>query len=69
MDRLPLQQCTLTQLDRLFGLRNVLTSAVLTEWLQQAIELSETEITLIRLLQGLLIENTDGWNEQELALH
>jgi len=37
--------------------------------LNREIALSELEIALLRQLQALLIENTDGWNEQELALH
>ncbi|MCB0064502.1 MAG: hypothetical protein KDE19_20395 [Caldilineaceae bacterium] len=69
MEKYTLRQCTLTQLDRLFGLRNTLTSDVLTQWLQQPNELTEVEKTLIGLLQTLLIENAEGWNEQELALH
>lgn len=63
------RQCTLTKLDRLFGLRNVFASAVLDQWLQTELALSEFEIALLQQLQGLLLENAEGWNEQELSLH
>ncbi|MEZ4714065.1 MAG: hypothetical protein R3A44_43175 [Caldilineaceae bacterium] len=69
MESYALRQCTLTMLDRLFGLRNVFGSAVLDEWLQTEVELSEIEKALLKNLQELLIENAEGWNEQELSLH
>lgn len=63
------RQCTLTQLDRWFGLRHVFSSAVLDQWLHTDIALSEIETILLQRLQALLLENVDGWNEQELSLH
>ena len=69
MEKYSLRQCTLTLLDRMFALRNVFASDVLNRWLQQQMALSDTEVTWLRMLQTLLLENTDGWNEQELALH
>ena len=63
------RQCTLTRLDKLFGLRQVFTSPVLDQWLQQKMVLSEYEQETLQALRALLVLNAPGWNEQELALH
>ncbi|MEZ4861106.1 MAG: hypothetical protein R3C14_07365 [Caldilineaceae bacterium] len=63
------RQCTLTQLDHWFGLRYSFSNTVLDQWLQTKVALTEIETTLIQRLQTLLLENVDGWNEQELSLH
>jgi hypothetical protein len=69
--RLNFNQCTLPLLDKTFGLRNVASSALLEDWLQQAaqIELSAFEEQYCLTLQALLRANTNSWQEQELSLH
>lgn len=69
--KLNFNQCTLPLLDKTFGLRNVVSSSVLEDWLQQAatIELSAFEEQYCLTLQTLLRANTNSWQEQELAMH
>lgn len=69
--KLNFNQCTLPLLDKTFGLRNVVTSTVLEQWLQRAatIELTAFERQYCLTLQSLLRTNTNSWQEQELALH
>jgi hypothetical protein len=69
MEQYSFRQCTLTSLDRLFGLRQVFASATLDQWLQSGITLSDHEEKTLHELRSLLIVNAPGWNEQELALH
>lgn len=63
------RQCTLTLLDRLFGLRKSFSPALLDHWLPANIELSDIERKILQNYQELLILNSDAWNEQELSLH
>ncbi len=63
------RQCTLTKLDKLFGLRQVFASPLLDQWLQHENTLSDYEQQTLQQLRSLLILNAPGWNEQELALH
>lgn len=63
------RQCTLTMLDKLFGLRQVFASPILDQWLQRPITLSDYELQTLQALRSLLNLNVPGWNEQELALH
>ena len=63
------RQCTLTILDKLFGLRQVFTSPILDQWLQGENTLSDYEQKTLQELRSLLNMNVPGWNEQELALH
>lgn len=63
------RQCTLTMLDKLFGLRQVFASPILEQWLQRQITLSDYELQTLDELRSLLNLNVPGWNEQELALH
>jgi hypothetical protein len=63
------RQCTLTKLDKLFGLRQVFASPMLEQWLQREMTLSDYEQQTLHELRELLNLNAPGWNEQELALH
>ena len=63
------RQCTLTKLDKLFGLRQVFASPLLDQWLQCENTLSDYEQKTLQELRSLLILNVPGWNEQELAIH
>lgn len=69
--KLNFNQCTLPLLDKTFGLRNVVSSSVLDDWLQRAatVELSDFEEEYCLTLQNLLRANTNSWQEQELAMH
>lgn len=69
MQQLTFRQCTLTLLDRNFGLRRVFTSQALDQWLQQRLPLTEVEKLLLKNFQDLLILNSDAWNEQELSMN
>lgn len=53
--KLNFNQCTLPLLDKTFGVRNVVASAVLDDWLQEAatVELSDFEEQYCRTLQNL----------------
>ncbi len=69
MQKYYLRQCSLTQLDNDFGLRQVFANAILDQWLTAEITLSAYEKAVLQHLRHLLLINTPGWNEQELALH
>ena len=69
MQKYGFRQCTLTLLDRLFGLRKSFSPALLDHWLPANIELSDIERKILQNYQELLILNSDAWNEQELSLH
>ena len=63
------RQCTLTKLDKEFGLRQTFSNATLEQWLQTPTPLSDYERMVLEHLRHLLSINVPGWNEQELALH
>jgi len=68
MESYTFQKCTLTKLDEWFGLRRTFASQTLDQWLQTEVDLSELERGMLHHLQGMLLENAEAWNEQELAL-
>lgn len=68
MERLRFSDCTLTQLDRRFGLRPALSNPILDRWLHATIVLTETDKERLQELREILTLNVNGWNEQELAL-
>jgi len=68
MVRYSFRQCTLTLLDRLFGLRQTFASQPLQDWVTTDVALSSSEQGLLQALRTLLTVNAPGWNEQELAL-
>lgn len=68
MERLRFSDCTLTLLDKRFGLRLVLEDPLLDRWLHTSIPLTETEKDRLNELQEILALNVNGWNEQELSL-
>lgn len=61
--------CSLSDLDDLFGLRQVQNNQYLDYWTQAAQPLSNDEKNNALRLQNLLNKNTSVWNEQELSLH
>ena len=69
MEKLTFRQCTLTLLDRQFGLRRAFVHPTLDQWLTTKITLDKQEIFAVERLQQLLLLNSDAWNEQELAMH
>ena len=68
MEKLHFSDCTLTLLDRRFGLRRELSNPTLDRWLQSTSPLTELEKSKLRELQEMLLLNAEGWNEQELSL-
>lgn len=71
MQTLYFSQCTLPLLDKTFGLRNVLQSNALDEWLERSrsVSLSDSDRAKLADSQELLRLNANSWNEQELSLH
>lgn len=61
--------CSLSDLDALFGLRQVQNNQYLDYWTQAAQPLSNDEKNSALRLQNLLNKNASVWNEQELSLH
>lgn len=68
MEKLRFRDCTLTLLDRRFGLRLSFSNPLLDQWLQSATTVTETERERLQELRKLLTLNVTGWNEQELSL-
>ncbi|MCE7979607.1 MAG: hypothetical protein DYG89_00325 [Caldilinea sp. CFX5] len=68
MERLRFSECTLTLLDRRFGVRRELSNPLMECWLQTPADLTELERANLKALQELLLLNVEGWNEQELSL-
>ena len=68
MEKLRFSDCTLTQLDRRFGLRRELANPTMERWLQTSITLTELEKSKLQELREMLLLNVEGWNEQELSL-
>lgn len=66
--KLYLNQMTLTQMYKIFGLKRVRQMNELDSWLANLPELTETEIGIIDFYQKRLLENIESWNEQELSL-
>ena len=66
--KLYLNQMTLTQMYKIFGLKRVRQMNELDSWLADLPELTETEIGIIDFYQKRLLENIESWNEQELSL-
>jgi hypothetical protein len=60
---------TSSKLEKRFGLKRHLNSAMLTQWLNEPCALSDFELASLAHLQQLLKKNADAWNEQELSLH
>ena len=65
MEKLRFSDCTLTQLDRRFGLRPSLSNPILDHWLHPPITLTETDKERLQELREILILNVGGWNEQD----
>lgn len=65
------KQCSFQLLEKMIGLEQTSQSAVLTNWLKTAkkMPVSKTDHQKVSDLQGNLISNFIGWNEQELALN
>jgi len=68
MEKLRFSDCTLTLLDRRFGLRRELSNPLMDRWLQSALPITERERSNLQALNQALLLNVDGWNEQELSL-
>ena len=63
---LQFSKCTLKQLDKTFGLKQLFDESLLTHWLQQPMEISDFERQVLRFYQQVLLRNMYDWNETEL---
>ena len=63
--------CSISFLEKVFGLRQVDTHHVLTDWLDLAKkqEITQTEELVLPIFQKSLITNVSSWYEQDLSLH
>ncbi len=61
-------ECTLTKLDKTFGLQQMDTLPALTAWLNQTADLTTFEREVLQVYQHGLKQNVHDWNEQELGL-
>lgn len=68
MEKLRFSYCTLTLMDRRFGVRRVLAHPTMEQWLQSYFVITEHEKSSLQALQQTLMLNVEGWNEQELSL-
>lgn len=66
---LKFSECTLIQLDKTFGLKQVEESQVLQSWLKSHVELSTVEQQMLSMYRETLIRYADNWNEIELIQH
>lgn len=62
-------ECTLSYLEKTFGLVQQFECVELDNWLKRPIALSEQEQMELRSFQDLLRLNVMHWNEQELSLN
>jgi hypothetical protein len=68
MEKLRFSDCTLTLMDRRFGVRRVLAHPTMEQWLQSYFVITEHEKSSLQALQQTLMLNVEGWNEHELSL-
>ncbi|MEM7535390.1 MAG: hypothetical protein AAF639_24645 [Chloroflexota bacterium] len=61
------KQCSLIWLEKHLGVREVRNTPLLLSWIDQEVEISDTEKQELATLQEELTENLRGWNELELA--
>ena len=63
--------CTISFLEKSFGLRQVLKHESLTYWLDLAKneKINHTETLVLPIFQESLTTNVSSWNEQDLSLH
>ena len=63
--------CSISFLEKSFGIRQVLTHDSLTSWLELAKtqKTNQTEKLVLPIFQNSLITNASSWNEQDLSLH
>lgn len=66
MQTINLRNCTLTFLDRNFGLREIKKSQHLENWLNMPYQVSDMEKQFLIILQNKFLDNVRHWNEQEL---
>ena len=69
MESKTFRKCTLTYLDRTFGLRNTFSSQTLDQWLQDKQPITEIEKSVLTDRQEDLRINYGAWSEQELAIN
>jgi hypothetical protein len=63
--------CSISFLEKSFGLRQVLKHESLSEWLElaQSQNINQAETLVLPIFQDSLITNVSSWHEQDLSLH
>ena len=61
------RDCTLTMLEKTFGLEQLDTLPALEHWLRQPAEMSDLDKQILRIFQDRLAHSGYDWNETELA--
>jgi hypothetical protein len=70
MEKWTFRNCTLTQLEKKFGLVLEDSLPSLSDWVDlKDMEISEIERNRLLPFQEILQEKVDDWNEQELSMH
>lgn len=67
--KLNFNDCTLSKMYKLFGIKQTWDTTYLDDWLDEQPELTPEEILIAKHYQKRLLENLRVWNEQELSLH
>ena len=66
MKKVTFKELTLTKIEKLFGLRQVWTSAILKEWENMPAEITEAEKDFLEVLRDRVQKGGKAWNETEL---
>lgn len=69
MKNFTFKQCTISLLEKNFGIEQTLHSDTLNYWFNYQIAITESEKENLLEQQEVLVFNILGWNEQELALN
>jgi hypothetical protein len=69
MEKMTFRECTMTKLDRRFGLKQVRSIDALNQWLTMPYEVTDFEKTVLTQLQFKFNQNQMHWNEYELVSH
>ncbi len=67
MEKIAFRECTMTTLDKKFGLRQVCEIETLSNWLSMSCEILENEKIALNQIQKKFNKNQMHWNEYELA--
>ncbi len=69
MEKITFRECTMTKLDRRFGLKQVPSIDALHQWLGMSYKINDFEKKALTQLQSKFNKNQMHWNEYELVSH